>query len=400
MSRHSDIKKAVLRGVYEDNAGISRSVHRPVQSKHVVAAHVPAASQSRYRGRVLLIVMLAVVALIGVNFRLVKVDGSGPIAMQVVKRQPLQIPEAPLSELLNPEDDRVLAREGPSSFEPARDVKDAALMTSGDYVTMLTSLGMPVADLFNLRVQTIVIDPGHGGIDPGATGQLGLREKDVALDIARRLRDKLAASGDYRVLLTREQDRKVFLKERVAFAKQNRADLFISIHVNSLPAGSGSLNYVETYYFGPHSDQRSLDLAEKENRDSDYVMGDFREVIARIGDTLKTEESRDLANSIHRHLFNDLKRINHGISDAGSKTGPFMVLLGVDVPSVLVEVSCISNKKEEARLGRPEYRDSVADFLKTGIVEYLERRSYPGTIQKGKTQNVVKQERQDALHRD
>jgi len=391
MSQHSDIKKAVLRGVYEDNAGISRSVHRPGQSNIVAAAQVPA-QRSRYRGRVILVALLAVLALIGVNFRLVTVDGSGPIAMQVVKTQPLQLPEAPLSVLLKPEND-VLESEQPSRLEPAQAIKDAALVTTGHYDSMLTSLGMPMADLFNLKVQTIVIDPGHGGIDPGATGQRGLKEKDVTLDIARRLRDKLAASGDYRVLLTREQDRKVFLKERVAFAKKNRADLFISIHINSLPPGAGSLNYVETYYFGPHTDQRSLDLAEKENHDSDYVMGEFREVIAKIGDTLKTEESKQLASSIHTNLFNDLKRRNRDIIDAGSKTGPFMVLLGVEVPSVLVEVSCISNKAEEARLSRPEYRDSVADFLEAGIVEYLQRRAYPATIEGGKTQNVAQQER-------
>ena len=390
MSQHSDIKKAVLRGVYEDNAGISRSVHRPGQSNIVAAAQVPA-QRSRYRGRVILVALLAVLALIGVNFRLVTVDGSGPIAMQVVKTH-LQLPEAPLSVLLKPEND-VLESEQPSRLEPAQAIKDAALVTTGHYDSMLTSLGMPMADLFNLKVQTIVIDPGHGGIDPGATGQRGLKEKDVTLDIARRLRDKLAASGDYRVLLTREQDRKVFLKERVAFAKKNRADLFISIHINSLPPGAGSLNYVETYYFGPHTDQRSLDLAEKENHDSDYVMGEFREVIAKIGDTLKTEESKQLASSIHTNLFNDLKRRNRDLIDAGSKTGPFMVLLGVEVPSVLVEVSCISNKAEEARLSRPEYRDSVADFLEAGIVEYLQRRAYPGTIEGGKTQNVAQQER-------
>ena len=392
MSRHSDIKKAVLRGVYEDNAGIPRSVHRPEQSKFVPAVQGPA-QRSGYRGKVLLVAMLAVIALIGVNFRLITVDGSGPIAMQVVKRQPLQLPAAPLSVLLNPENDSIMESERQSRLEPPEVLKDAALITTGHYDSMLTSLGMPMADLFNLKVQTIVIDPGHGGIDPGATGQHGLKEKDVTLDIARRLRDKLAASGDYRVLLTREQDRKVFLKERVAFAKKNRADLFISIHINSLPPGAGSLNYVETYYFGPHTDQRSLDLAEKENHDSDYVMGEFREVIAKIGDTLKTEESKQLASSIHTNLFNDLKRRNRDLINAGSKTGPFMVLLGVEVPSVLVEVSCISNKAEEARLSRPEYRDSVADFLEAGIVEYLQRRAYPGIIEGGNAQNVAQQER-------
>jgi N-acetylmuramoyl-L-alanine amidase len=267
-----------------------------------------------------------------------------------------------------------------------------APVTTGNYEAMLARLGMPMADLFNLKVQTIVIDPGHGGIDPGATGRDGLMEKDVALDIARRLRDKLAASGNFRVLLTRDEDRKVYLKERVAYAKENRADLFISIHINSLPPEAAHVNYVETYYFGPHTDQRSLELAEKENHDSDYVMGDFREVIARIGDTLKTEESQGLARSLHRHLYENLKRGNHDLLDAGIKTGPFMVLLGVEVPSVLVEISCISNKAEERRLGTPEYRDSVADHLKTGIVEYLERRAYPRIREGGNNQHVARQE--------
>ena len=216
--------------------------------------------------------------------------------------------------------------------------------------------------------------------------------EDVALDIARRLRDKLVMAGNYRVLLTREKDRKVFLKERVAFAKDNRADLFISIHINSLPAEAASVNYVETYYFGPHTDQRSLELAEKENHDSDYAMGDFREVIARIGDTLKTEESKELANAIHGRLYSSLKRRNRNLIDAGSKTGPFVVLLGVEVPSVLVEVSCISNKAEETRLSKPEYRDDVAGFLKTGIVEYLEQRGYRRSVEGGKIQHVAKQE--------
>jgi N-acetylmuramoyl-L-alanine amidase len=399
MSRHSELKKAVLRSVYEDNAGIPRSGQDTRRTRFADAAPAPAPG-SVYRNKTVLAVLLIVIALFGVNFRLVTVDGSGPVAKQVQDNQSSNLSAASLFLTQSSEGGPALDNKRPAVLEPYRILKDSARVTSSHYDAMLASLGMPMADLFNLKVQTIVIDPGHGGIDPGATGQRGLKEKDVTLDIARRLRDKLAASGDYRVLLTREEDRKVFLKERVAFAKANHADLFISIHINSLPPGAESVNYLETYYFGPHTNQRSLELAEKENRESDYAIGDFRGVIARIGDTLKTQESRDLADSIHRHLFSDLKRINHDLHDAGSKTGPFMVLLGVDVPSVLVEVSCISNNAEETRLGRPEYRDSVADFLKSGIVEYLERRSYPGTIQKGKTQYVVKQEREDALHRD
>jgi N-acetylmuramoyl-L-alanine amidase len=401
MRGHSELKNAVLRGVYEDNAGIPRSVQDPRRTRQAAATAAPAPeSRSGFRNRALVVLLLVFTALFGVNFRLVMIDGSGPAAKQATDKHPPPLPAALLYlpdglDGSPPSGDKRLA-----AVEPARILNDAARVTSSRYDAMLASLDMPMAELFNLRVRTIVIDPGHGGIDPGATGPRGLKEKEVVLDIARRLRAKLADAGDYRVLLTREDDRKVFLKERVAFAKANHADLFISIHINSLPPGSESVNYVETYYFGPHGDQRSLELAEKENRDSDYAMGDFRAVIARIGDTLKTEESRDLADSIHRHLFRDLRRVNHSLHDAGAKTGPFVVLLGVDVPSVLVEVSCISNKAEETRLGRPEYRDSVADFLKAGIVEYLERRSYPGTILKGKTQYVVKQEREDALHRD
>jgi N-acetylmuramoyl-L-alanine amidase len=393
MSRQSDIKKAVLRGVYEDNAGIPRSSRRPGRSGYPTAVPPAPVPKTGYRSRVALVLLLVFIALFGVNFRLVTVDGSGPVAMQVPEKPSLRLADSPMLRLAGSGLGPVLDGERPPVLKPANVLENATGVTSHNYDAMLASLDMPMAELFNLKVQTIVIDPGHGGIDPGATGQRGLEEKDVTLDIARRLRDKLTLSGDYRVLLTREQDRKVFLKERVAFAKTNHADLFISIHINSLPAGSESVNYLETYYFGPHTDQRSLDLAEKENRDSDYVMGDFREVIARIGDTLKTEESKELASSIHTHLFNDLKRINHGLIDAGSKTAPFMVLLGVEVPSVLVEISCISNRAEETRLSRPEYRDSVADFLEAGIVEYLQRRAYPGTIEGGKTQNVAKQER-------
>ncbi|MGD8852412.1 MAG: N-acetylmuramoyl-L-alanine amidase [Gammaproteobacteria bacterium] len=388
--RKTDTRLAVLRGVYEDNAGIPRSYRgtgRPGDDAAATGRHT-----TGHRSRWALVVVLGLVALFGINFRLVTVDGTGPVAMQVVDKPAPKDPSVPDNAPIQFERPFTLEAGRQSDAAPIRAIADAAA-TTGQYDAMLAGLGMPMADLFNLKVHTIVIDPGHGGIDPGATGHQGLKEKDVALDIGRRLRDKLVASGSYRVLLTREEDKKVYLKERVAFAKENRADLFISIHINSLPAGAESLNYLETYYFGPHTDQRSLELAEKENRDSAYVMGDFREVIARIGDALKTQESRELADSIHERLYSSMKRRNPDFVDAGSKTGPFMVLLGVEVPSVLVEVSCISNKAEETRLSRPEYRDSVAGSLQAGIVEYLDRRAHRRTIEGGKTQYVAKQER-------
>lgn len=378
MKRKPDIKKTILRGVYEDNAGIPRSCQGRRPAKFAAGPAAPGHSSGRL-GRVILPALLGLVAIIGINFRLVTVSVTGPAAMQVAPSPSRPMPAETLRALSGPGADLVY-----NSYQPTAVV---------DSATVLSHVGMPLAELFNLQVKTIVIDPGHGGIDPGATGHRGLNEKDVVLDIATRLRDKLSTSGNYRVLLTREDDRKVFLKERVAFARAKRADLFISIHINSVPAEAGSLNYVETYYFGAHTDQQSLDVAEKENRDSDYTIGDFRGVIARIGDTLKREESRELAWSIHKHLYGSLKRRNPGIVDAGFKAGPFAVLLGVQVPSVLVEVSCISNEVEEARLGTPAYRDSVADFLKAGIVEYLDHPAHRKTIDRGEAQYVASQER-------
>jgi N-acetylmuramoyl-L-alanine amidase len=389
MSAHADIKLTVLRGVYEDNLGIPRSCVGTGRSRPVPTS-LPPLKRFGHRGKMVMVVLLGLSALLGIDFRFVTVDSSGPIAMQVTGEQAAPSRGADTPAELGSGVDLLREGEPPASTEIGQGLESTA-DTAGRYEAMLNQLGLPMADLFGLKVQTIVIDPGHGGIDPGATGQQGLKEKDVALDIARRLRDKLTESGNYHVLLTREEDRKVYLKERVAFAKENHADLFVSIHVNSLPARP--VNYVETYYFGPYTDQRSLDLAAKENSDSDYVMGDFHKIIARIGDTLKTEESRALANSLHKHLYANLKRLNAGLVDAGSKTGPFVVLLGVDVPSVLVEVSCISNKAEETRLAKPGYRDSVAGFLQTGIVEYLERRVTQRTMERGTVQHVVKQER-------
>jgi N-acetylmuramoyl-L-alanine amidase len=392
MSSHPEIKSAVLRGVYEDALGIPRTSAGMGRSRPVTAP--PHSSfplkKSGHLGKAVIVTLLGLAALLGINFRLVSVDSSGPVAMQVTGDQAVwpMVADGPAGSGSGVNLLRDV--EPPASMETSQVIETTA-NTAVQYEAMLTRLGLPMADLFGLKVQTIVIDPGHGGIDPGAIGHQGLKEKDVALDIARRLRNKLTQSGKYRVLLTREEDRKVYLKERVAFAKENQADLFVSIHLNSVSAKPA--NYVETYYFGPHTDQQSLDLAAQENHNSDYVIGDFRKVISRIGDTLKTEESKTLASSIHKHLYDNLNRLNADLVDAGSKSGPFMVLLGVEVPSVLAEVSCISNEEEETRLGTPGYRDSVAGFLKTGIVEYLERRAYQRTIARGKIPHVVKQER-------
>ncbi|MEJ2695433.1 MAG: N-acetylmuramoyl-L-alanine amidase [Candidatus Sulfobium sp.] len=231
--------------------------------------------------------------------------------------------------------------------------------------------GMPISNIFGLGVKRIMIDAGHGGVDRGTTGELGTREKDLTLDIAERLKGLLEKDGRYKVLMTRDRDITVPLNERVKMARMEKADLFVSIHLNYVP--SKPINLIETYYFGPSSDDKALKLAEKENAGSNYGMSDFREIIAKLGETMKLQESRELASSIQKELFINIKKENGIAYDYGVKRAPFVVLLGSDVPAVLAEVSCLSNRAEERRLNTERHRENIAHYLEAGILDYLNK---------------------------
>lgn len=239
------------------------------------------------------------------------------------------------------------------------------------YKAFISSPGAPISRVFGLGVKTIMIDPGHGGSDTGTKGQMGTKEKDVTLDIALRLRDRLMKHGNYHVVLTRDSDIAVPLNKRVEMAKAGKADLFLSVHLNYLPARP--INIIETYYFGPSSDPKTIKLAEQENSESSYGISDFREIIGKIGDTLKLQESREFAASIQKKLFMNSKRENGNVHNFGVKRAPFVVLLGVDVPAVLAEVSCLSNKEEEVQLKTETHRDNIARYLELGILDYLNK---------------------------
>ncbi len=242
-----------------------------------------------------------------------------------------------------------------------------------DYSLILNNSQVRLSSLFGLDVQTIIIDPGHGGRDPGAIGVMGTKEKNIVLDIAKRLRDRLQESGRYNVILTREEDTTMSLARRVEFANAGRADLFISLHVNALP--QQKVNLIETYYYGPPSDIETLKLAEQENRGSGIKNRDFENMIKKIGNTFKEQESATLATAIQHSLFTNVKKYDKDTADAGIKIAPFVVLLGVDAPSVLVEISCISKKQEELKLNLPAYREEITTFLAEGTVRYLAKRN-------------------------
>jgi N-acetylmuramoyl-L-alanine amidase len=255
---------------------------------------------------------------------------------------------------------------------PARATGEDALASS-DYKAFISgqAKGASLSRMFGLGVKTIMIDAGHGGADSGTKGKMGTREKDITLDIAKRLKERLMKSGHYHVLMTREDDTAVPLNKRVELAQSAKADLFLSVHINYLP--SKPINIIETYYFGPTSDDKSRKLAEQENAGSEYGLSDFKEMIGKIGETLKLQESREFAASIQKNLFVNSRLHNGNVYDFGIKRAPFVVLLGVDVPAVLAEVSCMSNSQEEKDLSTEAHRESIAQYLEAGIMDYLNK---------------------------
>ena len=225
--------------------------------------------------------------------------------------------------------------------------------------------------MFNLGIRRIVLDAGHGGSDIGAVGRGGTIEKDITLAIAMKLRDLLISYGVNNVMMTRTDDTAVSLQERVDYAKEAKADMFVSIHVNSLP--NSSANVVETFYFGPSNDSRTLQLADIENMGSEYGLSDFAEIVERMGKTMKLQESKKLAEIIQKSLYKNAKELDPNTVDNGVKRAPFVVLMGLDVPSILAEIACVSSAKAERDLKSKENQERIAAALAAGIMSYQTR---------------------------
>ena len=233
-----------------------------------------------------------------------------------------------------------------------------------------TRLPTPVARRFK-----IVLDPGHGGKDPGAFGVGGIAEKDVVLAIAQRLRDRLAAVPGIDVGLTRDADVFLALEERTARANAEHADLFVSIHANASP--NPALSGVETYYLNNSNDRATLRLAEMENglRSLTGHDGHDRDAVFILSDLIqnyKVQESVALAENVQRALVAELDAQGTRVKSLGVKRGPFYVLVGAGMPCVLVEVSFLTHPTEGERLARTTYQESIAAGLLHGIQRFVE----------------------------
>jgi len=228
-----------------------------------------------------------------------------------------------------------------------------------------------VAAQLGLKMRRVVIDPGHGGRDTGAIGPRGLREKDVALAIARTLAGRLRALG-FTVILTRKDDSYVSLDERTRIANQARADLFVSVHCNA--ARRRTLTGVETWTLNVASDRYATRLATFENADAERTVSDLRLILADLATWANASDARDLAQSVQSSLVRNLRARVGRVEDHGVKQALFYVLLGAHMPAILVETGFISNPAEEARLRNRKYQTGAAEAIARGVKEFVDGR--------------------------
>jgi N-acetylmuramoyl-L-alanine amidase len=220
-----------------------------------------------------------------------------------------------------------------------------------------------------LDIDTIVLDAGHGGKDPGAIGRTGLTEKAVVLDVALRLRELLQDRLHKKVLMTRATDTFIELDDRAKFANQHKADLFVSIHINSHP--SRNVHGIELYHFGIASDRRAMEVAARENGDNIDRARDLVDMIkADLALSKRIEESQNLAWETKLAIVNVVGTA-YNLDDHGVKTAPFYVLRYTAMPSILAELSFISNSSDEKLLRASSYRKKMAEALFEGIRNYL-----------------------------
>jgi len=240
------------------------------------------------------------------------------------------------------------------------DAREAQPMASGD---------RSLTRVLGLKIGKIVIDPGHGGHDTGTIGPHGLEEKDLVLEVSMRLGKLLESHLGAQIIYTRDDDSFIPLETRTAIANREGADLFISVHANSSrdPQARG----VETYYLNFTSSPEALEVAARENAVSEESIHELQDLVKKIALKEKIEESREFAVDVDQSLHGGLRAKSPGLPDRGVKKAPFIVLIGANMPSILAEISFLSNPADERRLKTAEYRERIAEALYRGIAKYV-----------------------------
>jgi N-acetylmuramoyl-L-alanine amidase len=247
----------------------------------------------------------------------------------------------------------------PDLIQPA----SAALPTRDGQSTLTRTLG--------LKIGRIVIDAGHGGHDTGTIGPTGLMEKDICLDVALRLgkiiHQRLPGAE---VVYTRSDDTFIPLEERTHVANESKADLFISIHANS--SHDHAARGIETYYLNLKGSPDAMEVAARENATAQESIHDLEDIVKKIARSEKIDESREFAADIQESLAKRIQKLNKTVKDRGVRKAPFVVLVGADMPSILTEISFLSNPADERLLKNPDHRQRVAEGLYQGVANYLQ----------------------------
>jgi N-acetylmuramoyl-L-alanine amidase len=273
----------------------------------------------------------------------------------VVKRQAAPLPEPPR---MAPERDKFDSK---APFEAAL----AAKRDSNGDRSLIRTLG--------LKLDRVVLDPGHGGHDTGTIGPGGLMEKTLVLDVAKRLGKLVTDKLGSEVIYTRSDDTFIPLEERTQIANEKRADLFLSIHANS--SRTSKIAGSETFYLNFSTSEDALEVAARENATSQTSIHELQTLVQKITLNEKVQESREFASIVQKALYTGIPR-NRTQNNRGVKKAPFVVLIGAQMPSVLAEIAFLSNPRDESLLKRPEYRQKIAEALFKGISQYSDALSH------------------------
>jgi len=249
----------------------------------------------------------------------------------------------------------------PSGTEPLPGPSASPAPTANGDWTLTRTLG--------LKVGKVVIDPGHGGKDTGTIGPSGLREKDLVLSVALKLRDLLKDRLNTEVILTRDSDRFIPLEERTAIANQQGADLFISVHANA--SRNRKASGIETYVLSFATSDAEREVASRENASSQRNIRELEDLLKKIAMEDFNQESRDLAHAVQTELFSELLQERPRQKNRGIKQAPFIVLIGSNMPSILTEIGFISNPDDETYYRSAEAHDQVAEALYKGVESYF-----------------------------
>jgi len=278
------------------------------------------------------------------------------IQQSIKPTQPIKTPESAPSKIIVLRD----RKKNPVSDVPAQNIPNRILPPSGKSISLAQQLG--------LRVKTIVLDPGHGGKDPGAIA-FGMKEKNIVLKVAKKLAPLLEEKLGCKVILTRSTDVFIPLEERTAIANTHDADLFVSLHINASP--SERAYGIETYFLNLTTNPEAMRVAAFENSTSTHQMSDLQNILSDILKNSKINESSRLAEQVHNSIIIGLKKDYSHIKNLGVKQAPFYVLIGAEMPAILVEMSFISNKHDAQHLKNDHFLNSIANDISSGIQSYI-----------------------------